>query len=102
MLGFDGLLRRSNALRDETRLDGYVLFHAQAEHEILHALAAENSEQVVLQREIKTGASGIVLTSRTTAQLIIDAPGLVTFGSQDVQSAECDDLVVFSFDLTPD
>ena len=53
MLGFDGFLRGSDAFSDKTRFDGHVLFHAQAKHEILHALATENSEQVVLQREIK-------------------------------------------------
>ena len=48
MLNFDGFLRSHDAPGDELRLDRHILFHAQAEHQILHALAAEDAEQVVL------------------------------------------------------
>jgi hypothetical protein len=48
MLGFDGLLRSRDAFRNQPRFDGHVLFHAEAQHQILHALAAEDAEQIVL------------------------------------------------------
>src|SRR5690242_18530766 len=99
MLSLDGLLRGSDAFSDQTRLDGHILFHAQAQHEILHALTAENSEEVILQREIETRTSGVALTSGTTAQLIIDTPGFVTLRSEDVQTTEIDDFPMLGLHL---
>ncbi len=36
-------------LRDQLRFDRHILFHAQTQHEVLHAFAAENAQQIVLQ-----------------------------------------------------
>ncbi len=51
ILHFDGLLGLGDALGDELGFDRHVLFHAQPQHEFLHALAAENAQQVVLEGE---------------------------------------------------
>src|SRR5437868_5322939 len=99
MLSFDSLLGGSNAPSDETRFDGYVLLHAEPQHQVLHALPTENSKQVILQREVKAGAARITLASRATAQLIIDAAGFVTFGAQDMKTAESDDFPMFGVDF---
>ena len=77
VLHFDGFLGGGDALGDEARLDGHVFFHAQAQHEVLHALSAKDAEQVVLQREIEARTAGITLTTGAPAELIIDAAGLV-------------------------
>jgi hypothetical protein len=87
MLGFDRLLGRGDARSDELRFDRHILFHAEPQHQILHAVAAENTQQIVLQREIEARTAGIALASGASAQLIINAPGFVTFGAQDVQTA---------------
>ncbi len=61
--------------------------HAQAEHQRLHAFAAEDAHQVVFERKEETRGTRIALASRASAQLVIDAPRLVAFRAQDVQSA---------------
>ena len=68
VLRFDGLLGGRDALGDEPGLDGHVLFHAQAEHEVLHALAAEDAQQVVLQREEEARGAGVALAAGAAAQ----------------------------------
>ncbi len=88
ILGFDGLLRGRDALGDHLAFDRHIFFHAEAQHQVLHAMAAEDAHQVVLQREIKARAAGIALASGAAAQLIIDAAGFVTLRADDVQAAE--------------
>ncbi len=99
MLGFDGFLGRGDALGDEAGLDGHVLFHAETQHEILHALAAEDAHQVVLQREIKARTAGVALAAGAAAKLIIDAPRLVPLGAEHVQAARLDHFIVFGSGL---
>ena len=81
------------------RFDGHVLFHAQAQHEVLHALAAENAQQVVLQGEEEARAAGIALASGAAAKLVVDAPGFVALGAHDAQAAQAGHLVVFGVGL---
>ena len=76
------------------RFDGHVLFHAQPQHEILHALAAEDAQQVVLQREEESRAAGVALAAGAPAKLVIDAPRFVPLGGHDVQAAQRRHLVV--------
>ena len=77
------------------RLDRHVFFHAQPQHQVLHALAAEDAHQIVLQGEIEARAAGIALASGASAKLIVDAAGFVPLGAEDVQAAERDHFVVF-------
>ena len=88
VLGLHRLLRLPDPASDELRLDGHVLFHAQPQHQVLNALAAEDAEQVVLKREVEARASWIALAARAPAQLVVDAPRFVPFGADDVQAAE--------------
>jgi hypothetical protein len=43
--------------------------------------------KIRIEREIKTAAAGVALSSATAAKLEVDASGLVAFGAEDVQSA---------------
>ncbi len=54
----------------------------------------EQSHQIVLQGNIELGFTGISLTSGTTTQLVINTSGLVTLGTDDLQSAGCSCLVI--------
>ena len=81
VLRFHGLLRGRDALGDHLALDRHVFFHAEAQHQVLHALAAEDAHQIVLQRQIKASRSGIALPSRSSAKLIVDTPGIVALGA---------------------
>ena len=94
VLHFDGFLRLGDALGDELRLDRHVLFHAEAQHEVLHALAAEDAQQVVLQREEEARAAGVALAAGASAELVVDAARFVALGGHDVQAAERDHFVV--------
>ena len=94
ILHFDRFLGLGDALGDEPGLDGHILFHAQAQHEVLHALAAEDAQQVILQREEEARTAGIALAAGAPAQLVIDAAGFVALGGHDVQPAQRRHLVV--------
>ena len=65
----------------------------------LHALAAENAQQIVFEREEKARGAGIALAASAPAQLIVDAPRFVAFGAENVQAAEGDHFIVFGFAL---
>ena len=94
VLRFDGLLRGRDALGDQAGLDRHILFHAEPQHEVLHALAAEDAQQIVLQREIEARTAGIALAAGAAAQLVIDAARIVALGADDVQAAERDHFIV--------
>ena len=101
ILRFDGLLRGRDALGDHLAFDRHVFFHAQPQHQVLHALAAENAHQVVLQREIEARAAGIALASGASAKLIVDAARFVAFGADDVQAAQLHHFVVLLLRSAP-
>src|SRR5207248_8406390 len=77
VLGFPGLLRGLDALRDQLRLDGDALFHPQLQHELRDALAGEDAEQVVLEREVEARRAWVALSAGEPTQLIVDAAGCV-------------------------
>ena len=95
VLPFDGLLRCLDAPRDHLRLDGHALFHAQPLQQVRHPLLGEDAHQIVFQRQVEARCAGIALTAGASAQLVVDAARLVTFGAEDEQPAEIDDFVVF-------
>ncbi len=99
VLRLDGFLRLLDALGDHLGLDRHVFFHAEPQHQVLHALAAENAQQVVLQGEIEARAARIALAAGTAAELVIDAAGFVPLGGDDVQAADVHHLVVFLIGL---
>src|SRR3989441_1035645 len=99
VLRFDGFLRVLDAARDELRFDGHAFGHAQAVHQRLDALATEDAHQIVFEREKKARGAGIALAAGASTQLVIDAPRLMAFRAEDVQSAERDHFVVLRFAL---
>src|SRR5450432_4585120 len=94
VLGLHGFLRLGDAPRDHLGLDGHVLFHAQAQHEVLHLLAAENAQQVVLQRKEEARTAGVALAAGASTELIVDAAGFVALGGHNVQAAKGRHLIV--------
>ena len=88
VLRFHRFLGRFDALGDEARLDRHVLLHAEAQHQFLHTLAAEDAHQVVLEGEIKARASRVALAAGAPAKLIVDAAGFVPLRAEDMQAAE--------------
>ena len=70
---------------DHARLDRHAFFHAEPLHQALDALGAEDAQQIVLERQVEPRGAGIALASRAAAQLVVDAPRLVTLGAEDVR-----------------
>jgi hypothetical protein len=54
-------------------------------------LGGEDAHQVVFQRQVEAARARIALAPGATAQLVVDAPGLVPLGADDVQAAGLDD-----------
>ena len=59
----------------------------------VHA-AAEDTHEVVLKRDIEAGEARVALTSRTTAQLVVDTAGIMALCADDAESAGRENLVV--------
>ncbi len=94
VLRLDGHLRVFDAPGNQFGFDGNAFGHAQAVHQRLDALAAEDAQQVVLERKKKARRSRVALAAGAPAQLVVDAPRFVALGAQDVQAAQRDHFVV--------
>ena len=88
VLRLDRLLRGRDAPGDQLRLDRHVFFHAEPQHQVLDALAAEDAQQIVLERKEKSRCARVALAAGAAAQLVVDAAGLVALGTDDVQAAQ--------------
>src|SRR5690606_2902679 len=84
----DLALRLLDLAADHAILDRVVLLHAEHAHEPGDALAHENADEVVLERQVEAARARVALASGTTAQLVVDAPRFVALGADDAQAAE--------------
>ncbi len=75
-------------------LDRLALFHAQRLHEALDPVGGEDPHQVVFQRQVEARHTRVALAPGAAAQLVVDTAGLVPLGTQDVQAAGLQDLLV--------
>ena len=48
---------------------------------------AEDAQQVVFQGQVEAGGAGVALAAGTAPELVVDAPGFVALGGQDVEAA---------------
>src|SRR5262249_55949599 len=74
---------------------------AEAVEDLVDPLAGEEADQVVLGGEEEAGLPGVSLAARAAAQLVVDAPRLVTLGAADEEAAELAGLVRFRLALWP-
>ena len=75
-------------------LDLLVLCNTEAAEYRHQLLGTEQTHQIIFQRNIETGLTRISLTSGTTTQLVIDTTGLMTLGTDDLQSTGCSRFIV--------
>ena len=68
-------------------LDRLALGHLQHHHDAVDALAGEDAQQRILERQVEARAARIALAAGAAAQLVVDAPRLVALGADDVQAA---------------
>ena len=90
MDGFHIPLGIFHRIAEDFGINGRILLQAQRIHHILdalHAAAAEQTHQIVLQTQIESALAGIALTAGTATELIVDSPGLVALGANDEQTA---------------
>ena len=84
---FELFLGALDRVGDELVLDGDIFVKAQGVHQVLHALAAENTHQVILKAQEEAGGAGVTLTAGTAAQLVVDTAALVPLCANDEQTA---------------
>ena len=88
------LLRLLNGAGKHLMFDLFVLFHAQRIEHAHQLLGTEQTQQVILQGNVKAGFSRVALTSGTSPELVVDPPGLMPLRADDLQSAGCLGLLV--------
>ena len=75
-------------------LDGLAFRHFQTLHDRGDAVAGENFQQRIFQRQIKAARTRIALTTGTAPQLIVHAPRFMALGADDVQAAFLDHVIM--------
>ena len=83
----DLLLGVLDGLRDHTGLDRFALGNLEALHDGSDALTTEKSHQVVFQRDEELRRAGVALATCAATQLAVDTAGLMTFRTDDDETA---------------
>ena len=101
--GFDLFLRFLQS-SGNPRAGNHVRFFQSAQRlqEFFDSVRAENTQQIVLQTQEEFGRARVALTSRTAAQLVVDAAAFVAFRADDEQSARFHGDFFARFDFTLD
>ncbi|NDE98669.1 MAG: DUF1549 domain-containing protein, partial [Verrucomicrobia bacterium] len=88
--GLDLLLRLLERLVDPGVDDRLAFLEAELLQHAVDAVGAEDPHQVVFEREEELGGTGIALAAGAAAELVVDAPALVTFRADHVEAAGLD------------
>ena len=75
-------------------LDRLALLHTESLHEALDPVRRENAHEVVFQRQVEPGKTGVALPTRAAAQLVVDTARFVALGTEDMQPAGIQYLLV--------
>ena len=98
------LLSGSNHLRDQRVLQRRIVGDPLPHHHLGHlvdALLTEQTQKVVLEREVEAGLARVSLAPSAAAQLIVDTPRLVTLGADDAQPSEHADGIALAVGDVP-
>ena len=85
--GFDLLLGIFDRAGQNLLVDRLVIGNAEGVHHVLDTFGAEQTHEVVLQRNVEAGFAGVALTAGTAAQLVVDSAGFMALGAEDIQTA---------------
>ena len=86
----DLVLGALNGLGDDLVLDRHVVAHIGRDHHLrdaVHLVAAKQTHQIVLERQVELGLARIALTAGTATQLVVDTAGLMALGADNGQAA---------------
>jgi len=89
----DLLLGLLNALADPLVIDGLAFLPADPGKGLDRPLGGEDAHQVVVEAQEELAGAVVALASGAAAQLVVDAPGLVALGAQDVQAPDLGDAL---------
>ena len=98
----DLLLRGFDRLGQPLAADRLAVLDIAAHHLGEQRVRTEDSQQIVVEAEVKARQARIALTPRTAAQLVVDAAAFVALGAQHEQTARFQHLLLFGDDLGPD
>ena len=87
-------LRPQDRLRHDLGFDRDVVGDLEAFHHRGDAVGGEQAHEVVLEREVEPALARVALSSGTTTQLVVDTTRLVPLGTENVEAAALDDLLV--------
>ena len=88
-----------DGLGEQLVLNGHILLHIEPLHHVGDPVAAEQTHQIVLQRDVEPGLAGVALTAGTAPQLVVDTAGIVPLGADDKQAAGLTDLLGLASNL---
>ena len=91
---FDFTLCVSDGLGDPRVLNRFAWFHPQLAHHAGDTVGGKDTHQSIFHRQVEAGRTGIPLTTRTAAQLVIDTTGFMTLGTDNMQAACCQNGIV--------
>ena len=87
-------LRLLDGIGHHAVLDRLALLHTESLHEALDPVRRENAHEVVFQRQVEPGKTGVALPTRAAAQLVVDTARFVALGTEDMQPAGIQYLLV--------
>src|SRR5262249_39779775 len=93
VLLLDLLLRVLDLAREDRGLHRLVLLDLEPLHDLLDAVAGEQPDEVVLAGQVEPRFAVVALTAGTSAELVVDAAGLVSLGAEDVEAAQFADAL---------
>ena len=85
---FDALLRRLDRPVEQRVLELLAFLKAHALHDLGDAFGAEETHQVVFERDEEMGRTRIALTRAAAAQLAVNAARFMALGAEHVQAAQ--------------
>ncbi len=90
----DPPLRALDGAVDDGVVERLAALEAEALHDVLEVVAAEEPHELVVEGDVEARRAGIALPARAPAELVVDAPRLVALRAEHEQSARRLHLVI--------
>ena len=84
----DALLGLFDQPAKQVVFDGVAVVDIQALDQVVHLAAAKQAHQLILEGEVEARGAWITLAGGAAAQLVVNAAGFMSFGTDHVQAAQ--------------